>query len=1107
MTTFIARSPNLDRVEGHDRFGIAEAILKGALESELPIDEIVASRRGVLAPLFALAGEDAVERLLIDHGLALVPCADPARQVALAELAAAAGRRGIVLIDAPSLDGAMAALGRLHAAVDRGGGAVLLLVDRPREHGQASPRAALRRFDAPCLEPPDLSGLRDAIEQAARLGRAARRPAGIVLHESLLRTIDTLESRPNRVVPAADLLEAARQRRRRPRPGESLDLMRMVRRLELNGLDGAPSPGERAATALVAVGPARVAVRHVIEELRLAGRLPVLHLGVSHPIDEAVVERLLSRAADVLVLEPSPGAVGVEIAALAARLARRGVACGRVWWDRVPAAPEREPEALGPDDSVNPSTLARKIIHLLHGTRPGLNVAARLAATPPSVAALPPRGSCEPDPISILDEALARLDRWARTRDEAEGPPAAIVVDGQQGSDLPERVLRVERWDRRRFAREGSGAVRQAARERRPRLLAVIDRGGDDAPDPERLARGTAPGERSEPVRIESVPLVDRAGVRDRLRAAVDFDGLTVLVLRTAELDDGAERAAEVDRLGYQPSQRLVWPAELASELRPALPRTVAEAGGLRALVPFDHQTRVDRIVSRRGPLLRVRLRPTLEQIEVLRTRPPTPGARLEQSRLAPPRPVHAGQGAWRCHLAGTRDDPPGIAGEVLLEAGHMMGYHVRSIHDPTPIGPGRAAWTQVLFMRPRPGEPLPTLAAQIPWGEADLLIGVDAIETLRAVDDDPLLRVGAPERMWAVVNAGLLDDQLDRGPQAQPRLVAERLALACDPARLTLDDLASTCRQWFRTDRVVDLVALGVAYQKGMIPVSLEAIAGALRRAESRGAGRAVECFALGRQLAVDGRPMRRIDEPGESAERLLRRIELDRRLGRASERRMLAEVAEIAAALLRRMPGLAETASGREARADAVAAIRRCAAWGGPAYARRYAEAVGRLYDSDRGDLGRELTRLAIRPLAEAMLLRDSIYLATMATSAEHRRRIRQRLGVRVARGDELHRRYLNRFDLRAFGWRIRIDFRTSDWPARMVAFAGRLAPLRRRGSAQERALREYALALVERAATGSATDYRRWATALRRLHDDAVGGRLRGASAEAVRARVEG
>ena len=208
-----------------------------------------------------------------------------------------------------------------------------------------------------------------------------------------------------------------------------------------------------------------------------------------------------------------------------------------------------------------------------------------------------------------------------------------------------------------------------------------------------------------------------------------------------------------------------------------------------------------------------------------------------------------------------------------------------------------------------------------------------------------------------------------------------------------------------------------------------------------------------------------------------------------------------------LARTPGLAETAAGRAAQRDLVLAMRRCFAWGGVGYAGRYADLVLGLYGADRGDLGRELTRLAIVPLADAMLMRDLIYMAVMASSIDHRRRTRQRLAVRSARGDGVSRRYLNRAEAMGFGWRIRIDFRTSDWPARALSVLGRAVPMAWRGGETDRAVRAYVVDLVQRATEGARTAYRPWATTLQALHEQAEENRLRGITVDQLRERVEG
>jgi hypothetical protein len=116
-----------------------------------------------------------------------------------------------------------------------------------------------------------------------------------------------------------------------------------------------------------------------------------------------------------------------------------------------------------------------------------------------------------------------------------------------------------------------------------------------------------------------------------------------------------------------------------------------------------------------------------------------------------------------------------------------------------------------------------------------------------------------------------------------------------------------------------------------------------------------------------------------------------------------------------------------------------------------------------------------------------------------------------VRRARGDGIERRYLNRIEITGFGKRARLDFRSSDWPARALAIVAPLVPESLRGTLVERELRGYVIDLVERFARdpldGPAGAESRLATLARleRLCRDTGG--FRGMSASEVKLRVEG
>ena len=154
----------------------------------------------------------------------------------------------------------------------------------------------------------------------------------------------------------------------------------------------------------------------------------------------------------------------------------------------------------------------------------------------------------------------------------------------------------------------------------------------------------------------------------------------------------------------------------------------------------------------------------------------------------------------------------------ILCEAGRAMGYRVQASFQTTPIGPGRRAWSQVLFTRMEVGDA--ALAAQTPYGEADLLLGMDAVESLRAIGPDPFLRVSDPERTYVVVNNGVLDDQVDEARMRAAGELSEAVHIGCRGHDAFIRDVATLARRHFLTDRLTDLVLLGAAYQLSLIHI-----------------------------------------------------------------------------------------------------------------------------------------------------------------------------------------------------------------------------------------------------------------------------------------------
>jgi Pyruvate/2-oxoacid:ferredoxin oxidoreductase gamma subunit len=1098
--------PPLARGEGQALCTAFDALLKGLLECELAVQEVLAPRRPPLDGLFRALSDSRGAEALERHGLKVVSVVDAARGVSLAVRAAAMGKRALVCVPNDQLEIAAAAARRDGArAIPGGGSAVLLLEDNPYLSPGACPIRAARALGLPCLVPADLAGLRDMVQHAFRIAAAARVTVAVAVHVSLLRSLDTLEMHPNRVLERVDVALEGRRPRRATMPVEGESALTMGRRLELNALRSLPSPGESEPWGVIAVGACALAARHLLDELGLAGRVPMLALALAAPVDEASVLRLLGRCANVVVLEPRPGSVADELLAVAETGRRSGERVASLWWDDLPSDGEYEPR-LEINDGTRPSILARKIVHLLARVRPGQPIERRLARIDERLERwlVPERGAGlgASGAIEAVRAMVAEVAEELAAR--AVAPGESVTAMWAPGLAPPsaesERVATVEMWDRRRFAAEGVAAVRQASREIRPRVLVVCDLGEEPGPDPERLTRAAVPADAAAPVSVTRGDLNDRPVFRELLRVAALRDGLSVVVGQdgpparrdVAALDRGL---AEADRLGFVPMQRAIWPADAACDVRPAPAEVMVERGLERGANPVRSEMVVEVLQDRSAPRLEARVRPLFEQVEVVRSKPPRP-SELEPGapRPAPPMPRHAEAGQWRAHLAGWRGEAPGVAAWVLCEAGRAMGYRVQSAFQTTPIGPGRRAWSQVLFTRLEAGDR--ALAALTPYGEADLLLGMDGVETLRAVGPDPFLRVSDPRRTFVVANDGPLDDQVDEARVRATDELDEALRVACRVDAAFVRDVATISRRTFLTDRLTDLVLLGVAFQRGLVPLSVQALEAALERAEARGFGRCLEAMRFGRVLGAEASareegPKRDPDQPVALVRRFLLEIGHSGLGGARAARRLRPLFGQ----LLRRTGSWRREARLGQAQRDLVNGLHRCWLWGGVSYAEAYA----RLMDSLLAIEG--LGALAALPLAEAMLLRDGVYVATMCTSPEQRRLTRRRLDVRAGRGDRMERRFLYRVEATLLGRFIRLDFRSSDWPARVLRTLGQALPHGVRGRPAARDLRDAVVELCARAASepGLVPSFTR---AMTRLHELAERGELHALGAEGVR-----
>ena len=1116
------------RHTGTATLSAAEAILKASLECLPSVRRVIYVASQATSDLDRITADPETAELLRMHHLQVDRVADAGRAMLLAAWAARQGQHVITVLTGPTVPAALDLIEAGSRPLPEGAALGLIVEDLGLNQAAIDIRGRLSRRRIPVLEAQDVPHLRDAVENVLRISRSDQGTGAVVVDRSILRCSETLQMRPNRGEEEADD-PMRHRRRRRPRWTETGGPLRMARRLELNSWRSMPSPGEAVPWGFITVGPADRTLQHLSAMLGISERVPVLQLGVLHPLDEAAVGRILRRCRNVIVLEPRPGTIENEIRRVAERIRIEGESPAITWGHVLPPDEDGQEYSLEGREALHPSSLMRRLLHVLRDLAASHVLHSDLQPEPPSL----------PVPV-VMDrygaaghhEALRRLvqalpeimeseedDEPVRDEDQDVAPPPEEVIrlyiDGEAIGPQEGRPVFIETFAGPAFLRNGAAAIRQAAESKDTWILLAAQPHGPGRADLERLAQAAVPTDLAEQVQIRRGTLAETSRLRRMLREAVRESGVIVIIV-----DDGPPtrfdvvsieaELADVDRLGFQPMQRIVWPADRACVIRQPPMLAELEVEAVRHAAALETRSSRESIPWRWPPRLGARVRLLVEQVEVNRSRPPVRERSRDAKGLPVPTPLHGDSSSWTVHIAGFRGPAPGLVARVLMLAGGRMGYHVQLRMVPAPIGAGRRAWAQVTFSRPRTEREAAGTSTVIPWGEADLLLGVDRVESLLAVSPDELLRVASRGRTRGVVNIGLFEDQQDREVASQ-RVgeIADHFRQLLHPDGQVIEDFSDLGRWRFHNERLSDLVQLGTAFQMGAVPLSGDAVEAAIQELEAAGYARSLEAFQLGRAFAVNPTALTRPGEDpnAETTDRFVRR-QKSPPLGRKGfgSREWTARFGRLTQRVFYDVPDLARTEEGLEAFRDFAVAIRRCITWGGFDYAERFADAVVRLYRADRADRGHALTRKAILPLAEACLVRDSIYLASMAISSEHRRQTRQRLNVHRARGDSVETRYLTRLELTIVRWRLRLDLRTSDWMVRALSVARRILPSGWRGTRQDRQVRRLVHEILLRAGTGAEEDYDRWLETLGELHDMALDGRLRRANPDRLRELME-
>jgi len=436
------------------------------------------------------------------------------------------------------------------------------------------------------------------------------------------------------------------------------------------------------------------------------------------------------------------------------------------------------------------------------------------------------------------------------------------------------------------------------------------------------------------------------------------------------------------------------------------------------------------------GP--QVKACPSFGEVRVTRTQaPPAAIDRLDFSGLPDPGVEKAG-GVWHGYLAGVGGMGIGTATAILVRAGHREGYSVKFCDKKGLAIRNGGVYSMVTYA----GAEAAYTSNVIPYGHANLILGIDLLEAARAIDPATNQRVGSRRHTAVVANTHLT-----------PTIKTLLGQTATDPAQLETDlrrhtraghyhgiDVSAITDRIFGNQRYVNTVMLGVAFQLGRLPLRLTSIEWAIEASLGGAAKENLRAFQLGRLLVHDRAAVltaaRMPVEPSDYAA-VLRDKEtlLNQTPGRGPK------VGEAYRHMLERASEHLQVEG--PVLADFARRVYDLIQFEDVDYAQKYIRQVLELHELDSAKENYRATRALIWNLHRVMAIKDEVYVAHLLTSEEKRRRDMARYDVDPDRGDAIHYRHLNRPEFNILGVRVAWNMKTRNWMLRLM---GRQRWLRR-------------------------------------------------------------
>jgi indolepyruvate ferredoxin oxidoreductase len=917
-------------------------------------------------------------------------------------------------------------------------------------------------------------------------------------------------------------------------------LWEISRQLQINKLTlpkGRSS--NRAKIGFISAGLAASYLDHALHELLLDEEFPVLKLGLTYPLDPQLVLNFANQCKTIIIVEERRGFIEEQVATILSREKHHAVIYGK----KFPQGLEGFPETRG----LNPSLVMERLIPLLfpylgpsqqsqlqseqalieETSRYEISLAPR---TPTFCAGCPHRDSASVlleikkdfrdedymrkhhrrEPIDLVfhgDTGCYTMLMFEPTKDLMHNY-SGMGLGGGTGAGIDPFITnkQVVFMGDSTFFHSGQVAISNSIKNRQDIAYIILDNkttamtGHQTTPELEHdLLGNPTPVQHIEKI-IQA--MIDTPGVevirtnpafreqyRQLLEDTILKSGVKVIVADkecgiTFHRRKNREERREIKEKGY-----------LRRKLAINISTDVCEyclectkATGCPGLTFYETnlgrkiQTDLSWCVADTA-CTKIHACPSFEEISIVRNTKPrsrVPEIKTEELPLPPYAKI---KDAWSVYLAGVGGMGIASATAVLVRAGHREGYDVLFCDKNGLAIRNGGVYSQIIF-RPQHDDHTSQI---IPYGKADLILGLDPLEAARGLDPTVNQRVGSRNKTVAILNTAKTPTILSLlGKDDFCVNTLEQIVRRYTRADQYFSaDISEYSERIFGTKLYANIIMLGVAYQRGQLPLSLASIEWAIRETMGAAASDNYTAFNVGRKLVIDAAkqhptPAITYHDVVHEKSRYLK----NRYRGKTGERLVQA---------YRRLLSHADAVLEIDETEKKLLAHRLydLIRFDSPDYAEDYLNRLTRIHRRDRKEFGYAATRAALWNLHRVMAIKDEVYVAELLTSEEKYTRDRERYNIDPALGDKVIYRHLNRPEFAIGRLKIRFQIRTQPWMLKIMREAKILRRLLPQWHAKEKAFCHWYFQIAEtfHAHDLNAETYALWLEILR-LPEQATG-----------------